>query len=85
MLNEVESPESDVEAYVGSLDNILAHKIAEIEKLRARLRNFQGKLQQEKHLSQRFQDQQAEVLDVFDLNGGGEQMELLDGLNDMVS
>lgn len=44
VLNEVESPESDVEAYVGSLDNILAHKIAEIEKLRARLRNFQGKL-----------------------------------------
>lgn len=51
VLNEVESPESDVENYVQTLENILAHKVSEIEKLRARLHNFQGKLQQEKQLS----------------------------------
>ncbi len=87
MLNEVESPDSDVENYVQTLENILTHKINEIDKLRARLRDFHSKLQQEKQLSQRFQDQQAEVLDVFDLNNADQvhEMELLEGLNDMVS
>jgi len=68
LLHEVDKPGSDVDEYVDSLDAILAHKMELISGIRNRLISFKEHLKEEEHLSKKFYEQRAEVLDVFDLN-----------------
>lgn len=51
LLQEVEKAGSDVELYVGTLDQILLNKIQSIQKLRNDLSIFKDHLQQEELLS----------------------------------
>jgi len=83
LLQEVDKPGSDVEAYAASLDLTLAHKMEAISSLREKLSTFRGHLSQEKELSSKFFEQQNEINDVFDLHEpeketkGTEDMQML--------
>ena len=69
LLQEVDKPGSDVEAYAASLDSTLAHKMEAIASLREKLSGFRSHLHQERELSKKFFEQQNEINDVFDLHG----------------
>ncbi len=71
ILQEVDKPGSDVEAYATSLDSILAHKMEVIGALRKRLTDFRGHLKEEQELSKKFFEQQNEMKDVYDMQTKG--------------
>jgi len=68
ILQEVDKPGSDIEAYASSLDSILAQKLETISSLRSRLKDFQEHLKTEQKLSKEFFQQQTDINDVFDLH-----------------
>lgn len=87
LLHEVDKPGSDVDEYVDSLDALLTHKMEIISVLKSRLFQFKEHLKEEELLSKKFYEQRSAMLDVFDLNGGGnmgnndnDEMQLLDDL-----
>lgn len=86
LLHEVDKPGSDVDDYVGSLDQLLCHKMELIQVMRNKLVIFREHLKEEELLSKKFYEQRAQILDVFDLNSGNmnhaDDMQLLDDLPD---
>lgn len=59
LLNDVDKPGSDVEAYVASLDKLLSSKIAMITGMRKQLIEFHTHLKTEEVMSKLYQQQQA--------------------------
>lgn len=59
LLNDVDKPGSDVEAYVASLDRLLTQKIQMITGMRKRLIDFHTHLKTEELLSKLYQQHQA--------------------------
>ena len=85
LLHEVDKPGSDVDEYVESLDALLSHKMEIISVLKSRLHQFKDHLKEEELLSKKFYEQRSAMLDVFDLNSGGnigtnDELQLLDDL-----
>lgn len=85
LLHEVDKPGSDVDEYVDSLDALLTHKMEIISVLKSRLIQFKDHLKEEELLSKKFYEQRSAMLDVFDLNSGGnigtnEDLQLLEDL-----
>lgn len=58
LLNDVDKPGSDVEAYVASLDKLLTQKIAMISDMRRQLITFHTHLKTEEAMSKLYQQQQ---------------------------
>lgn len=85
LLHEVDKPGSDVDEYVDNLDALLTHKLEIISILKSRLVQFKDHLKEEELLSKKFYEQRSAMLDVFDLNSGGnvgtnEDLQLLEDL-----
>lgn len=85
LLHEVDKPGSDVDEYVDNLDALLTHKLEIISILKSRLVQFKEHLKEEELLSKKFYEQRSAMLDVFDLNSGGnvgtnEDLQLLEDL-----
>ena len=58
LLQELDKPGSDVDAYAASLDSALASKVEAVNSLRNKLSSFRSHLKQEKQLSKKFFEQQ---------------------------
>jgi len=54
LLHEVDKPGSDVDDYVGSLDQLLCHKMELIQVMRNKLVIFREHLKEEELLSKKF-------------------------------
>jgi len=67
LLHEVDKPGSDVDEYIKSLDDILAHKVHIITELREKVGEFGLYLRTEEKLGAKFYEMQNKVLNIFDL------------------
>jgi len=92
LLKDVEQPASDIDEYVDTLDNILAHKVEMINMLRAKLHKFKSNLKEEQALSKKFNEHKNEMnqmMDIFDLNTEehfkSDEMQLLEDLPQVMS
>lgn len=78
ILNEVDKPGSDVEVYVGNLEQILSHNMNMIQEMQSKLVDFRSFLKKEATLSNLWQkytegQEQDVEMEAFDLDENKDQ------------
>lgn len=53
LLNDVEKPGSDIEAYLTNLEEVFNHEMGKMNFMMTRLKNFQKLLKEEKYMTQK--------------------------------